>query len=233
MKTNKIFWGILIIGCGVLLLLSALGLGDQYESIRVIGSILLGSIAISSLIKLNFFLTTIPLALIVYLWRVQLGLPTVDIWLLLAAAAVLGIGLSIIFHRRNRFVKKFGAHNNTITESEDVVSDAEVVNINATFGEQTKYLHASGIKRVNISSSFSSVKIYFDQCQPDTSGLTVQANVSFSGVVLNIPQGWHVESRISTFAGEVNDRSGAGTPDGCKLLLTGSLNFGEIKIVRV
>ncbi len=233
MKTSKIFWGILIIGCGVMLLLSALGLGDQYEAVRIIGSALLGGIAIASLVKLNFFLTTIPLALIIYLWRVQLGLPTVDVWLLLAAAAVLGIGLSIIFHKKTRFVKKFGEHSSTVAETEDIVGDAEVVNINATFTEQTKYLHANGLKRVNLSSSFASVKVYFDQCQPGNAGLTVQANVSFSGVVLHVPQGWHVENQVNTFAGEVNDRSGAGAPDGCKLLLTGNLNFGEIKIVRI
>ncbi len=43
MKTSKIFWGILVIGCGVMLLLSALGLGDQYEAVRIIGSALLGA----------------------------------------------------------------------------------------------------------------------------------------------------------------------------------------------
>ena len=51
MKTHKILWGLLILGCGVMLLLAALGLGEEYEAVRIIGSVLLVGIAITSIIR--------------------------------------------------------------------------------------------------------------------------------------------------------------------------------------
>lgn len=233
MKTHKILWGFLILGCGVMLLLAALGLGEEYEAVRIIGSALLLGIAITSAVRLRFFLVILPLALIAYLWRVQLGFPTVDVWLLLAAAAVLGIGLSIIFHKRTHPIGKTRHSDNWNSTTEELLGHDEVININSNFGEHTKYIHADGLKRVNISGSFSSVKVYFDQCQPSSEGLVINVSCNFAGIVLTMPRAWNVENHVSTFAGEVNDRERTADPNGCKVILQGSVNFAEVKIVRI
>jgi hypothetical protein len=233
MKTHKILWGLLILGCGVMLLLAALGLGEEYEAVRIIGSVLLLGIAITSIIRIQWFMAVLPLALIAYLWRIQLGFPNLDFWLLLASAVVLGIGLSIIFHKKNRHFNKVHRSDDWSSTTEEVLSNDEVININSNFGEHTKYIHADGLKRVNISSSFSSVKVYFDQCQPSSEGLVINVSSNFAGVVLTMPRSWNVENHINTFAAEVNDRDGTRSADGCKVMLKGSVNFAEVKLLRV
>ena len=100
MKTNRIIWGLLILVCGVLRLLSALGIDTgPFQWTKVIGSVLLLAIAVSGLIKLRFLLALMPIAGILYLWKLELGFPELNLWLLLAAAFVLGIGLAIIFRK--------------------------------------------------------------------------------------------------------------------------------------
>lgn len=234
MKTHNIIWGLLIIGGGVMLLLMAMGLGDSIQAVRIIGSVLLAAITVISLVKWRLFFAVFPLALIAYLWRVELGVPDLDPWLLLASAAVLGIGLTIIFHRRNhRIIRSQDSDNEQWQRVEDITSQDDVININSSFGEHTKYIHAENVKKVNISSTFSSVKVYFDQCTPSPEGLTIHVSGNFSGIVLSLPQSWKVENQISTFAAEVNDRGVREGESPCQVFLKGSINFAEVKINRI
>ena len=101
MKKTKWFWGFIILAAGILLVLSALGVGQEIGILRVLGSVLLLGISVESLVKSRFFLFPIPLALASYLWRGELGFPDLNLTLLLVAAVVVGIGLSILFHKKN------------------------------------------------------------------------------------------------------------------------------------
>ena len=233
MTLRKVLWGLLIVGCGVMLLLAAVGIDTEYDLFRIIGSVLLLGIAITNLAKLWFLLATIPVALIAYLWRSPLGFPDMDIKLLLAAAVVLGIGLSIIFRKRNFHVNINTKDDDHQKLSEETLSDKEFVAIEASFGEYTKYVHADNLKKVNITSNFSNVKAYFDQCQINSEGLVIHVSGNFSGIVLTVPKSWAVENHISTFAASVNHVDDSGTAKDGKVVLRGSLNFAEVKIVHV
>jgi hypothetical protein len=236
MKTSKILWGLLILGCGIMLLLAALGLGEQYDAFRIIGSILLLGIAITSVAKLRFFFFILPLAAIAYLWRVPLGIAELDVKLLLAGAVLLGIGLSVIFRRNphhHHHHEAVSACSGEWRKSEETLNDNEFVNIDSSFGEHTKYIHADNLKRVNIASNFSSVKVYFDQCQLSSEGLVIHISGNFSGIVLSLPRAWHIENRVSTFAAAVSERDTQGADDVNKVVLSGSINFAEVKLVRI
>ena len=241
-KPHRLFWAILILGGGVLLLLSALGIGVESDPFRIIGSVLLLGVAVTSLFKLQFFFTLVPLAGIAYLWRDPLGVPNLELWPILGAAALLGIGLSILFRRKPPFPVVIHRHGKTETlkdctdcaeASEETVNADESVEIESTFGEQTKYIHAQNLKRVSIHSNFSEVKVYFDQCKVDEGGLTIQVDGNFTGIVLTIPRTWTVENKTSTFAASVTERGLTSENRDTTVRLAGSLNFGEIKIVRV
>ncbi|NLV48565.1 MAG: hypothetical protein GXY22_07905 [Clostridiaceae bacterium] len=231
MKTNRIIWGLLILVCGVLLLLSALGIDTgPFQWTKVIGSVLLLAIAVSGLIKLRFLLALMPIAGILYLWKLELGFPELNLWLLLAAAFVLGIGLAIIF-RKSRDAFVFSHDQPDYVETAE--TDGSVITIRSSFGEQTKYIHAEQLKKVVINSHFASVKAYFEQVQPSADGLTIDVNAHFSGVILAVPRSWRIENKISSFAAEVSDRDSRIDATGPKVLLRGSTNFAEVKIIRI
>ena len=233
MKTGKIFWGLLVVGCGVMLLLAALGFDVKNDIYRIVGSILLVGIAVTSLVKMHFFLTTIAVALGIYLWQIPLGITDMNLWLTLLAAAVLGIGVSIIFHKKGTHVKTCFKESHKDRINEETLTNDEIVNIDASFDEQTKYVHANNLKKVNISSNFASIKVYFDQCQISGDGLTINISGNFSGIVLTLPRSWIVENHISTFAAAVNQDDDNRIVEGSKVLLKGSLNFADVKIIRV
>jgi len=243
-KFGRIFWAILILGGGVLLALSAMGIGLESNPYKIVGSLLLLGVAISSLVKLRFFFAFLPLAGIAYIWRDLIGFPDAQLWPLLGAGALIGIALSILFHRKHDFhihTHRCGhgeCDDDECTDgmkevSSETLDADESVTIEASFGEQTKYLHSDHLKRVNVNANFAECKVYFDQCKVHPDGLTVHVSASFCGVELMIPRVWAVENKISSFAAAVNDTGRETTPSEGKVTLTGSLNFAEIKIIRV
>jgi len=241
MKNNKWFWGLIILGAGVMLLLSALGIGENYGLFRVIGTALLLGISIESLYKSRFFLFPIPLALALYIWRVQIGYTELNITLLLAAAVLLGIGLSIIFHKKTHHDFSFSntgdwKKSNSFSDSkstQEVLTDNELVNLEANFSKQIKYIHAGNLKQANISSNFAEMSVYFDQCKVHEEGLKINISGNFTEIALHVPRDWRIENHVSIFAATIkglNEHTSNGTAN---VSLQGSVNFGELKIIYI
>ncbi len=231
MKMHKLLWGLLVLGAGILLLLNSFGLGEEYDIFRILGSIILLGVSIASLSKFRFVLFFIPLALIVYLWRAFLGINELNVALLLVSAALLGIGLSILFRQKGQRVFGHKQHGDW-EKSVENLNDNEYVTIESNLGEHLKYVHANNLKKVKINSSFSSTKVYFDQCQISGEGLEINVSGSFCEIVLSLPKEWSVDNQINVFAGAVTDQSQK-TGANANVKLLGSLNFGEIKILSI
>jgi hypothetical protein len=226
------FWPTLILGGGLLLLLKAFGIGEEFDVFRILGSLLLLGLAIASLLRFRFFLFLVPLSLIVYLWRIQLGIADLDMKLLLIASILLSIGLSLVFRKRSPAAYPHHGRGDW-TQSEEVLSEDELVTIESDFGEYTKYIHAGNLKKVRISSSFASAKVFFDNCQISPEGLEINLNVHFAGVVLMIPKTWQISSQASVFAAEISDMTPRGIPAEHIVRLTGNVNFAEVKIIAI
>ena len=243
MKNHSIFWGIILLGGGAILVLNALGIGAAFQLVPMLGSLLLLAISVVSFARLNFVTGLLPLPIITYLWRDQLGIHDMNLWMLLLAALLLGIGLSSIFWRfkKKRFEGRchsghHGRHGDwsseewpsggTITSTDD----SEYVDVDSSFGEQVKYVRSENLKKVKIDSNFSSVKVYFDQCKVSPEGAVINVDCNFSGVVLYVPRTWNLTNQIHVFAGSVDGAtisSGELTP----VTLIGNVNFGNVKIV--
>jgi len=243
MKNHSIFWGILVFGGGILLLLNALGIGTAFSLVPMLGSLLLLAISVVSFARLNFVTGLLPLPIIAYLWRNQLGIQDMKLWMLLLAALLLGIGLSTIFWRarKNRMKNCFHHHGDDDDwssekwESGDTITstdDSENVSVDSTFGEHVKYVRSTNLKKVKIDSNFSSVKVYFDQCQASPEGTTIFVDCNFSGIFLYIPRTWSINNQTHVFAGSVEGASN--TPgDYTQVSLVGDVNFGSVKIIYV
>ncbi len=229
MKTSNILWGLFFLGGGIALLLWSLGIGQEYEMVRIIVSALLLGLALVSFIRFRFFLSLVPIAFIVYIWQEQLGLEDINLWLLILAVAILSIGLSTIFRKKPNFQKKKKKGKGWIG-SENILNDNEFASIETSFGEQTKYIHASNLKRVNIGSNFGSIKVYFDQCKISEEGLIINVSANFSDVVLTMPRDWKVINHVNAFAASVKEKDEFPVDVRTLVELHGSLNFAELKV---
>lgn len=229
MKKSRIFWGFIVLGAGILLLLGALGIGEQFGLLRIVATLLLLGIAIESLFHLHFLLFFLPVAISAYLWRVQIGLPGIHLVLLLVAAVLLGISFHILFRRRS--IRGFSYHGpDRWTRGEETLTADESVAIDVSFGEQVKHLQGEQLRRVRISSSFAKTTAVFEQIQLPPQGLQIEIDANFSEVVLSIPRGWTVDSNLNVFAAAVNGLPGQAVSGTGNVHLSGSVHFGEVRI---
>jgi predicted membrane protein len=228
MKTDKVLWGLLFLGGGIALLLAALGIGMEFELMKILVSILLLGIALTSFIRFRFFLSMVPLAFVVYIWKAQLGFERVNLWLLILASVVLSIGLSIIFQKKHHFRRH--KHSDTWSDTKEVINDDEYVTIDSSFGEQTKYVHASNLKQVNIGGHFSTQKVFFDQCQISPEGLKIDVSANFCEITLIMPKEWRIVNSVNVFAGSVKESDILSSVTRTPVELRGSVNFAEVDI---
>ncbi len=238
MRKHSIFWAIVLLSCGGLLLLNSLniGIGDM-PTLEIVGSVLLLAISISSLVELNFFFGLLPLSVILYLWRDYVGVPDMRLWPVMLGAGLLGIGLSMIFGRfrkngKNWFHCRFNSPNGDWSPTNTVTStdENETVVVESTFGEHVKYVRSTNLKNVKAEANFSSIKIYFDQCMLSPEGAQINVEANFAGVFLYIPRTWNIDNRMKVFAGSVEGASNA-SGDFKTVLLTGECNFANVKII--
>ena len=231
-KAGKVFWGLLIIGAAVLLLLNAIFPDETIPAIRILGSVLLLAVSFASLTKFKFVLFFLPLAIIAYIWRTSEFLAFmagVDLWLLLLVAVLLGIGLSVIFHRKTHIHVNING-SASASSTEETLNTDEYVDIDVSWGDHIKYVHADNLKRAKIKTSFAAAKVYFDSCQASPEGLDITINCSFSELTLNLPRNWEINNQISTFAGEVKSMPPMRSDNMVKVNLIGNVNFAELKI---
>ena len=239
MNKNSIFWGLVLLGGGVLVILFALGVGESSDLFRSIASLILAAIGISCLIKLYFVPGLMAPAAIVYLWRDWVGIPDVELWQLLLGSALLGVGLSMIFwNAKRKRIKSWGegcghhhhrVHVNIADNGEASEENGEFVTVEATFSENVKYIRSDNFKGANIHAKFGAAKVYFEGCTVSPEGATIHLDVNFAGVEIYLPRSWNIDNKIRAFFGAadgVTSMSG----EGPKVTLTGEINFGGVEI---
>lgn len=232
MNRRSIFWGLILLGSGALILLYALGYGQSSDVFSAIASLLLISISIASFIRMNFVLGTVPLAVIFYLWREPIGFEDLHFWPLVLGAFLLGVGLSVIFwtgrktHFRCFSKRDKWSSKNPVTS----VDDSEEIEVDSTFGEHVKYVRSANFKKARIDANFASVKVFFDQCTVSPEGAVIEVDANFAGVELHIPRTWNIDNQTHIFVGNVE---GAAVSAGeySTVTLIGEVNFGSVKIV--
>ena len=126
---SKLVWGLLLLLAAVFIV------ANQITGFVELGfwSILVGTLAlayaIASLIKLKFDSLPIPLAIVYIVIQTPLDLPHINAWLLILAAVLASIGLSIILPKKMRSfvnVKKTRKRNNGIKIDEDGIKVGDI-----------------------------------------------------------------------------------------------------------
>ena len=237
-RANRIFWGLVTMGGGALLILHMMGVGLPMDIVPAVGSFILLAVSVHSFAYRNFFGGFLPLAGIAYIWREPLGFPEMQLHLLLLAGLFLSIGLTIIFKPRQKHKDRAEnwnhEHYKACHESGETFT-GEFIRVESNFGDHARYIRSSNVKHVDIESNFSGVKVYFDQCQISPEGLVISIECNFSGVTLFVPRNWNVQSQCETFAGSVENGRFTGSYEEPlhHITLTGEVNFGSVKIIYI
>lgn len=237
-----IFWGLLFIAAAAVILISQFA----PESLEVITPMhfVLAVLMVVAVIKSipNLFWPGIwfPLGglyLIAAQYSDLLSRNRLSVWQVLVVALLTSIGFSLLFKRKHKWKSVQGSYQGE--RLEHVFSDSEQnlngqnVFIKTRFGEATRYVKSQDLASAEIENSFGESSVYFDEVRLGTGDVEIRVSNSFGELTLYLPKEWNSENDIRyTLASvrEIGQRIGGPGP---KVRLTGSVSFGEVKIIYV
>ncbi len=176
----------------------------------LLGAILLVAVIVQLIMSRAAWGMFVPLALLYMIFQAPLKLPFLQPWILVVAGILLTIGFGILFHKRPRHTGSYshGGCRPEGTACEDT-SDENRPSINVSFSGTTRYLRAGALEYANLSCSFGSLEVYFDQVQISPNGAEIFVDCKFGNIELYVPKNWQVSN--GTHAG-MGSLSFTGTP---------------------
>jgi len=256
-QIKKVAWGLFWLLIAGLVLANYFGFfGEDFEF--GIWHIIFGTIALMILFHclatLAFANIPIPLAALYFILQGQIeALPEIDFWPLAAVAILLTIAFHFLLPRRFKYgnfvnininngervyAKKFSASSGesyVIGNSDENGDDENNPSISVSFGGAVRYLHADCLKTAELTSSFGSLEVYFDNVTLHPDGAEVNVNCSFGNLEIYVPAHWRVIDDInaSLANAEVSRKLRGNDPDAPTLRITGSVSLGNVEVSRI
>ncbi len=233
---QNFFWGIVLVLCAVCLIGGQFDLFDGFGFWTVIGSILGGALCLDGILRFSIGQIVTGAAVLLYIWKDSIGLEKLSLWTILAAAILLGCGLTMIFTPLKRKWKgrNCGQHESYFKSSfseENKENYNSWVKIDRSFSGGSEYVRSDDFKGADIDISFSGLKVFFDDAIMQDNTAEIHVDVSFAGLELYIPCEWHLHVDVEHFAGAVEEkrrpRDIAPVKD---VQLRGDVSFGSIAV---
>ncbi len=239
---GRIFFGIIVVVVGVLLLLMALdlvpldGIGElllYIPSLFILWGLYL-------LVAQKFKRASGPIVLIAIATVVQLMLLDVLRWAYVWPIAIILIGVAIIaggagYHgrrRRRRERRRNREHRHAKAESR--TSAEGYLDISVTMSEANERNRSKEFKGGEISSVMGSVKLDLTEAEIAEPPARIHVDIVMGGLEILVPEHWIVQNDTARTMGEVEDqtesRRSAAIDDGATLIISGSVVMGHATI---
>ncbi len=236
MKQKNIFWGMIFLVIAACILITELGYFPGINIFKLLLTVVLIVGIIQSVPHRNFAGILFPLAFLCILFAKPLHITNLTPWPVLGIALFGSIGLSFLFPKRHwKKVDAFSSHynneNTTYTQSSGEQESGSYVQAEVTFNSAIKYINSTYFERADLSASFGSLKVYFDQARPQSENLMIHTETSFGATVFYIPREWNVLLNVDTSFGNVEEK-GMRNPDPAapKVNINGDVSFGNLEI---
>lgn len=232
MNKERVFWGVLFILAGIFMIISKLGYLPHMNVFSLLLTVFLVVVIIKSLPKLNFSGILFPIAFICIIYDKQLGITAITPWTVLIAALFGSIGLSMIFHKKIKWINH--EYNSEDYKFEKIdIEDESCVRFTNSFGASIKYINTDSFEQADLSCSFGAMKVYFDNAVMSNQNAIVRINASFSGIELYIPKTWNVENKANVFLGAVEEKNRNNPVITNSLTLVGDVKFAGVEIIYI
>lgn len=232
MKKGRIFWGVLFILIGIFLVISKLGYLPNVNVFSLLLTAFLVVVIVKSLLRLNFAGILFPIAFICIIYDKQLGITNITPWTVLVAALLGSVGLSMIFHKRTKWINtKYNCEDYKFEKID--VEDESNVKFKNSFGATIKYINSDNFEQADFNCSFGAMKVYFDNAIMRNDNAIVSINASFSGIELYVPKTWNIEDKTNVFLGSINEKNKNNKITTNTLTLVGAINFSGVEIIYI
>jgi hypothetical protein len=233
-KISNLFWGI------IFLLVAAFVLTNNYIGFDNIGigkiiiSILALAFIVQCIARLHIAPIVIPIAVLYFIFREPLGLPVIQTWKLIAAAALTFMGLNILLPKRRGCNQCNNSGESGDQQQKKIPADGSKDNnpyVGVNFGSVSRSLNADSLETVRLSCNFGAMEIYFNQVELSSNGAEADITCSFGSIQLFIPRHWQVIDRLNCTLAGVNLKSLTAPADNApRLTLNGSVSMGGIEV---
>lgn len=239
---GRIFFGIIVVIVGTLLLLMALdvvpldGIGElllYIPSLFILWGLYL-------LVVQKFKRAAGPIVLIAVATVIQLMLLDVLRWDYVWPIAVILIGVAIIAggfsyqgrRRRRRERRRQREHRHAKSESRTTAEGN--LDISVTMSEADERNSSKEFKGGEIACVMGSVKLDLTEAEVAEPPARIHVDIVMGGLQMLVPDHWIVQNNITRTMGEVEDhaasRKSAGPDDAATLILSGSVVMGHATI---
>lgn len=207
MRKNNIFKGVVLILVAVIMMASAMGYLPNIPWFKLFGGVLLAAWAIKALFKRDFFGMLMSSSIIAWMFEKQLGIEELAPFPLLAAAALLGIGLNMIFGKKKNIVTvNINGENMTIDEAKKYSKweDGREVVLENVFGQTSKYVNSAAFSTADLENVFGSANVYFNNAVIANGKAEVNIENVFGQMNVYFPSTWRANIKQDTAFGHVN-----------------------------
>lgn len=226
MKTSNIFWGIGLISLAVVLILNALGIPAPLAEVaggitllQVALGLFLVFFAVARLVKGHLAEFFFPLSLVFMLFEKNIAAlmgredpNIISNWLLLGCAALISIGLSILFPKRNK-----GAVHHTVHKNAGRGTSA------------TRYIDCTDFEQSHVENNLGAFTIHFENTEAYRGGGILNVENNLGTVTIYTPATWRVDVQIDNSLGSVS--APKKETEGPLLVIQGENNLGKISIL--
>lgn len=233
----RYFWGLFLLLASAYLLVSRLGYVPAVGPFAILFTIACIAVIVASIPKLNFAGILFPLAIICILYDEPLQITALTPWTVLAVALLGGIGLSLIFspikkkiHRGHHWENPEEEHHKDFSNVKGEELNGEKIWLRSNFGGLLRYITSDNLNYVELSASFSGVKVYFDSAQVPSGNVTLEINSKFAGIELYVPKNWKIINQVDASFGAVDLKENPDETTNVTMTMMGNMSFGAIEI---
>ncbi|AJD32647.1 hypothetical protein AAGC94_07690 [Clostridium sporogenes] len=233
MKKHRIFWGVFLIVAGIFLIINKLGYLPDVNVFSLLLTVFLVVVIMKSLLRINFAGILFPSAFICIIYDKQFGITNITPWTVLIAALLGSIGLSMIFHKRPKWVNNKHNHEDYKFEKIDI-EDESHVKFKSSFGASIKYINSNNFQQADFDCSFGAMKVYFDNAiMSNDNDAIVRINASFSGIELYVPKNWNIDDKTNVFLGAISEKNKSDKTTTNTLTIIGDITFSGVEIIYI
>ena len=226
---RRSFIGLFFIILAITTILDGFSIFPNGSIFLAICTVVLGFFAIRGLMDFDSFGTIFPLALLFYVYNKNYHFANISGWKIFLVAIFLSIGISMILPRRYKYKEFRKIYRKKSYQKIHNGHDYSDI----TFGENTQYIDITKSDSFTTSTKFGSTSIYFEKLDTyPIKNFELNVSVSFGDLKIYIPKEWAIKNNTNSFLAKVPTDSNS-TANDVKIILNGSVNFGEVHIIQI
>ncbi|MDR0519598.1 MAG: hypothetical protein LBG82_06065 [Clostridiales Family XIII bacterium] len=111
----------------------------------------------------------------------------------------------------------------------------EFVRVTTSFGNEIKYINSDSLKRAELSCSFGSMDVYFDNAKVSAGGAAIIAEVSFGAINIYVPREWRVSISADKSFSNIEEKNMPmpSADKSANVIVLGSVSFSSLTVTYV